>query len=563
MPLFDRILIVDWSGAGQPVTGKNSLWACLARREGDCHAIEWIENFPTRHAFMQRLDAVVGAAVADGKRLLCGFDFAFGYPAGTAERLTRSADWRALWRKIADEIEDAPDNRNNRFDLASRWNATHFAGEPRFWGRPHQHVYADLSDKKPAAPTEAPLAFRRSEHFAKGAKSVWQLSYNGSVGSQTLLGINRLSRFLDESGHGEHIAVWPFETGFAKAFDKPVIFAEIYPSLFTLAAQDEVKDQAQVRTVAEAFARFDADGRLAKLLDRPTVLSDEEVAISIAEEGWVLGIGHRELEIAGGDTPLWPAGHLPHTGGERTAVATEAATRHTPLSPRVGEMSRSDRGGYPRAEACSLGYIRDPAEIYRQSFATIREEAALDRFPTVLQPLVIRLIHACGMVDLADDIRWSEGAFEAGAAALEKGAPVLVDVEMVRHGVIRRLLPAENEILCLLNDERVRPKADEIGNTRSAAQVDLWDEHLDGSVVAIGNAPTALFRLLERIDAGAPKPAIILGFPVGFVGAAESKDELIAHSRGIPYIAVRGRRGGSAMASAAVNALAGGLGTNV
>ena len=210
-----------------------------------------------------------------------------------------------------------------------------------------------------------------------------------------------------------------------------------------------------------------------------------------------------------------------------------------------------------------LDYIRDPAEIYRQSFATIRAEADLDRFPALLQPLVIRLIHACGMVDLVEDIAYSEGAFEAGAAALEKGAPVLVDVEMMQHGIIPRLLPADNAILCLLNDDRVRPKAAEIGNTRSAAQVDLWDEHLDGAVVAIGNAPTALFRLLERIDAGTPKPAIILGFPVGFVGAAESKDALIADSRGIPYIAVRGRRGGSAMASAAVNALAGGLSTNV
>jgi precorrin-8X/cobalt-precorrin-8 methylmutase len=295
MPLFDRILIVDWSGAGQPVTGKNSLWACLARREGDRCEIEWNENFSTRHAFMQRLDAVVGAAVAEGKRLLCGFDFAFGYPAGTAERLTGTADWRTLWRKIADEIEDAPDNRNNRFDLASRWNATHFAGEPRFWGRPHQHVYADLSDKKPSAALAAPLAFRRSEQFAKGAKSVWQLTYNGSVGSQTLLGIARLSRFLDESGHGEHIAVWPFETGFAASFDKPVVFAEIYPSLFPLAPLDEVKDRAQVRTVAEAFASFDSDGRLAMLLERPPMLTEEEVAASLAEEGWVLGIGHRDL----------------------------------------------------------------------------------------------------------------------------------------------------------------------------------------------------------------------------------------------------------------------------
>lgn len=211
----------------------------------------------------------------------------------------------------------------------------------------------------------------------------------------------------------------------------------------------------------------------------------------------------------------------------------------------------------------ALDYIRDPAEIYRQSFSTIRREVDLSLFTKGMDALVIRLIHACGMVDLVDDIAFSESAFDAGVAALAGGAPVLVDVEMVRHGIIRRLLPADNDVICLLNDDRVRPKAEEIGNTRSAAQVDLWDEYLAGAVVAIGNAPTALFRLLERIDAGAPKPALILGMPVGFVGAAESKDALIEDSRGIPYIAVRGRRGGSAMASAAVNALAGGLGTNV
>ena len=209
-----------------------------------------------------------------------------------------------------------------------------------------------------------------------------------------------------------------------------------------------------------------------------------------------------------------------------------------------------------------LDYIRDPAEIYRQSFETIRSEADLARFSGGMEKLAIRLIHACGMTDLTDDIAFSAGAFEAGAAALAQGAPVLCDVEMVRHGIIRRLLPADNEVICLLNDPRVRPKAEVIGNTRSAAQVDLWDEHLAGAVVAIGNAPTALFRLLERLDAGAPKPALILGLPVGFVGAAESKDALIADSRGIAFIAVRGRRGGSAMASAAVNALAGGLGAN-
>ncbi|WP_210189697.1 precorrin-8X methylmutase [Rhizobium sp. RU36D] len=207
-------------------------------------------------------------------------------------------------------------------------------------------------------------------------------------------------------------------------------------------------------------------------------------------------------------------------------------------------------------------YIRDPAEIYRQSFATIRREADLSRFSNGMEALAIRLIHACGMIDVVDDIAFSEGAFEAGAAALLKGAPVLCDAEMVRHGIIRRLLPDDNPVLCLLNDERVRPRAAEIGNTRSAAQVDLWDQHLAGAVVAIGNAPTALFRLLERVDAGAPMPALVLGFPVGFVGAAESKEALISSRSGIPYIAVRGRRGGSAMASAAVNAIAGGLGAN-
>lgn len=209
-----------------------------------------------------------------------------------------------------------------------------------------------------------------------------------------------------------------------------------------------------------------------------------------------------------------------------------------------------------------LEYIREPAEIYRQSFETIRREADLSRFSGGMEKLAIRLIHACGMTDLADDVAFSHGAYDAGASALRSGAPVLCDAEMVRHGVIRRLLPAENDLICMLNDDRVRPRAIEIGNTRSAAQVDLWDDRLAGAVVAIGNAPTALFRLLERLDAGAPKPALILGFPVGFVGAAESKQALIADSRGVPYIVVRGRRGGSAMASAAVNALAGGLGAN-
>jgi precorrin-8X/cobalt-precorrin-8 methylmutase len=204
-------------------------------------------------------------------------------------------------------------------------------------------------------------------------------------------------------------------------------------------------------------------------------------------------------------------------------------------------------------------YEHDPSEIYRQSFATVRAEANLDRFDTGMQSLAVRLIHACGMVEIADRIAYSQGAYLAGHRALKAGAPVLCDCEMVGAGIIRRDLPSDNQVIVTLNDPRTPEHAKAIGNTRSAAAVELWEPHLEGAVVAVGNAPTALFHLLEMIDAGAPKPAVILGFPVGFVGAAESKAELAARPRGCEFIALRGRRGGSAIASAAVNALAAGL----
>ncbi len=202
-----------------------------------------------------------------------------------------------------------------------------------------------------------------------------------------------------------------------------------------------------------------------------------------------------------------------------------------------------------------MNYIRDPDAIYAASFATIRAEAGLERFPVSIAHVAERMIHACGMTDLVDDLVFSPDAAEAGRAALLSGAPVYCDAEMVRHGIIKRLLPKANELICLIGDESVAGHAKAISNTRSAAQVDYWVGGLGGSIVAIGNAPTALYRLLENIDAGADKPALILGLPVGFVGAAESKAELAANPRGIPLITVRGRRGGSAMAAAAVNAL--------
>jgi len=201
-------------------------------------------------------------------------------------------------------------------------------------------------------------------------------------------------------------------------------------------------------------------------------------------------------------------------------------------------------------------YLKDPQAIYAESFQTVRTEARLERFQEDMRPLITRVIHACGMIEVADRLVWSEGAYQTGHEALLSGASILCDCEMVGAGIIRRYLPAGNQVIVTLNEAGVPDLAKEIGNTRSAAAVDLWDAHLDGAVVAIGNAPTALFRLLERIEAGAPKPAVILGFPVGFVGAAESKAELAANPRGCEFVTLRGRRGGSAIASAAVNALA-------
>lgn len=203
-----------------------------------------------------------------------------------------------------------------------------------------------------------------------------------------------------------------------------------------------------------------------------------------------------------------------------------------------------------------IDYQRNGDEIYRQSFATIRAESDLSGIPADLQKLAVRVIHACGMVDAATDLRFSVGAGDAGRQAIANGAPILCDAQMVAYGVTRTRLPADNQVICTLQDPRVPGLAREMGNTRSAAALELWRDHLAGSVVAIGNAPTALFHLLDMIDAGAPRPALILGFPVGFIGAAESKALLAADSRGIPFVVLQGRRGGSAMAAAAVNALA-------
>lgn len=200
-------------------------------------------------------------------------------------------------------------------------------------------------------------------------------------------------------------------------------------------------------------------------------------------------------------------------------------------------------------------YIQDGAAIYERSFAIIRAEADLTRFSGAAERIVVRMIHACGMTDLPGDVEMSAGFADVAQAALRSGAPILCDAKMVANGVTRARLPANNEVLCTLDDPQVPALAAQMGTTRSAAAMELWKPRLAGSVVVIGNAPTSLFRLLEMLDAGAPQPAAVIGIPVGFVGAAESKDALAKDGR-VPFVVVHGRRGGSAMAAAAVNALA-------
>jgi precorrin-8X/cobalt-precorrin-8 methylmutase len=201
-------------------------------------------------------------------------------------------------------------------------------------------------------------------------------------------------------------------------------------------------------------------------------------------------------------------------------------------------------------------YEKDGAAIYRQSFATIRAESDLSGLPPDVAQVAVRMIHACGMTDLVRDIAHTSQVVARARAALRAGAPVLCDVSMVASGVTRRRLPADNDVVCTLSDPAVPSLARRMGTTRSAAAMELWRERMEGAVVAVGNAPTALFRLLEMVEDGAPRPAAVIGVPVGFVGAAESKDALAAHPLALDHLVVRGRRGGSAIAAAAINAIA-------
>ena len=518
MARFDSYVMVDWSAESRPKRGKDSIWLAHLRRAGDAWTAAAPVNPATRAEAAEAIETLLDAERAAGRRVLVGFDFPLGYPQGFAARLgLAGAPWRAVWQEYARLLADDAANANNRFDMAEALNRRVSGGAFPFWGCPRGSGFAMLEPIHHRRHDSDGLAERRLVDLrVRSSQTVWKLVGIGAAGGQALTGIPVLERLKQRFGAA--LQVWPYETGLA-AGDAPIVMAEIYPSLFPPVPEPgEVKDAAQVRTTARHFGELDQRGELERFFaGDPALIAAERAAVT-AEEGWVLGVtGHR--------------------------------ANSKPPSPFLGAERETKRRRYD--------YITDPAAIYAKSFATARAETDLSALPPALHSLALRVVHAAADPALVADLRWSPGAAEAGRKALAEGAPILVDVEMVAHGITRARLPAQNRVLCTLRDPAVPELAVRLGTTRSAAALELWREHLAGAVVAIGNAPTALFHLLEMIAAGAARPALVLGFPVGFVGAAESKAALAANDMGLAFVALAGRRGGSAIAAAAVNALAG------
>jgi precorrin-8X/cobalt-precorrin-8 methylmutase len=545
-PLFDAYVMVDWSAAAVPRLGRDSIWLCrlsrrspfpLREREGAGAAREIslggmryalaVENLPTRHAARDRLLTVLRAEHRAGRAVLAGFDFAFGYPSGLAARLALAdPPWRAMWTLLAEQVEDAADNDNNRFAVGAALNHRISGGAGPFWGCPAKQAGPCLEATHHHRHDALGLAERRlADARIRGPQPVWKLFYTGSVGGQALTGIPALRWLRNHPDLAAATRVWPFETGLRPLGRRDttgrIVLAEIYPSLVEpMPKPGEVKDAGQVRAIARHFADLDAAGELAPLFGGDTTLDDAQRRRVESEESWILGV-------------------------TRPSTSTGRRSR---------QSTRASAG--PDRQAPPFTYLKSPRAIYKESFRIIRETVDLARFPEELHPVVLRLIHATAEPTLAGDLVWSEGAVAAGRTALAAGAPILVDAAMVASGIIARALSKRNRVRCFLDDRRVPALAKQLRTTRSAAAVELWRPALGGAIIAIGNAPTALFHLLEIIAAGAAKPALVLGFPVGFVGAAEAKAALAANRLALPFIALQGRRGGSALAAAAVNALA-------
>ncbi|SKA07284.1 precorrin-8X methylmutase [Consotaella salsifontis] len=509
--LFDRYLAVDWSAANTPSRGRDSVWIALAERDGRDVSLLDVSNPATRSEAMAMVEAVFSASLAEGKRVFAGFDFPMGYPAGAAAAIAGEPNWRALWTRLAELIHDRDDNVSNRFEIAGRLNRDVFGASPMYWGRPDHLRIPGLEMTRPAKTAESLAEYRLAESRARPAQPVWKLAFAGSVGSQALIGMARLARLLESPTLADHLRVWPFETGFDADLSAPLIIAEMYPGLLSIDQADKsCRDEAEVTAMAEMFGRLDAAGRLSTLLAAPDDLSAEERALVLAEEGWIVGVGR--------------------------AIAEEAAAAPSPIR--------------------KLAFLGDSNAVREETARVIATETDLSSVPEEARRLVTDLVEACAMTDIVPDLVISPEAIVAGRQALESGAPVLCDSEMVAQGIDRAALRAGNKVICRLGHPQAGTAAERQQISRAAAQVDLWDDLLPGAVVALGSDPATLFRLLERLDEGAPRPALILAFPVALAGAAEAKAELVENPRGIPFITLAGRRGGAPLAVAAIEALA-------
>ncbi|RZO68471.1 MAG: hypothetical protein EVA70_01730 [Parvularculaceae bacterium] len=300
-PLFDKYIAIDWSAANTPKRGGDSIWLATAYRATSRIIVKPPENLPTRAAAMSRLKDLLGHNLKNARRTLVGLDFPFGYPQGsigliTGTRAGTMPPWRKLWSFLFEHVEDDDTNRSNRFDLADQINSECF-GEAVYWGRPRQKYFNCLPEKKEVGAVHQKHEFRRVERVQPPAKSVWQLAYTGAVGSQALLGIARLEALRRDPVFRPHLAIWPFETAFQEKLDRPILLAEIYPSMFkTQAKADEVRDAAQVRTVAHALARADrthqgARNMLQDWLSPPPHLAKRDLKAIVEEEGWIVGAG--------------------------------------------------------------------------------------------------------------------------------------------------------------------------------------------------------------------------------------------------------------------------------
>lgn len=291
--LFDAYLMVDWSAAGRPRLGRDSIW--LALREAGQAAR--LDNLPTRSAALERLRALLVDLRSAGRRVLVGFDFPFGYPQGTARQVAGAPCWRALWDWIATRLEDGPDNANNRYMLAEAINAEAFDGAGPFWGHPHTRHYAYLPMRKPDGyGTRYPAERRCIERRVRSAHVVWKLVGNGQVGGQVLTGLPAVRRLRDDAALAAETAIWPFEAGRNPNRLPPILLAEAYPSLETLEQGDEVKDARQVRAVVGALDRADGEGRLAGMIAAPWRLPEPECRAVVEEEAWILNLPPRMTE---------------------------------------------------------------------------------------------------------------------------------------------------------------------------------------------------------------------------------------------------------------------------